>query len=140
VTTEVLDNFLKLLVDLRIIDRPRANSGKRLASFIDAVLLNEPTGGLVGETETNKEDGTRENLQSKRHAPLAWVGVGHVQRGAVIYEERKADTSDVEQLHAADATTSDLLVGIFSDVSRDDSTRRTAARDRCQLPERMWFG
>jgi hypothetical protein len=48
-----------------------------------------------------------------------------VQRGAVIYEERKADTSDVEQLHAADATTSDLLVGIFSDVSRDDSTRQS---------------
>lgn len=120
--TEVLDNLLKLLVNFRIIDRPRANSGKRLTSLIDAVLLDKPAGRFVGEAETDKKDRTGEDLQSERHAPLAWVGAGHVQRGAVVDEEGETDARDVEQLHAADAAASDLLVGILTNVRRDDST------------------
>lgn len=127
-STEILNNLLELLVDLRVINGPRSDSGKSLASLVDAVLLNEPAGRFVGEAETDEEDGAGKYLQSKRHAPLACVRVGHVQRGSVVDEEGETDAGDVEELHATDAAASDFLVGILADVGGDDSTRQSDSK------------
>lgn len=42
VSTEVLDDVVELLSDLRVVDWLRTDSGECLAGFFNAVLLNKP--------------------------------------------------------------------------------------------------
>lgn len=122
VAIEVSNDVVELLHDLRVVGGLATDVSKRLGGLSDTVLLNEPAGALVHENDTSEENNAREHLQSEGNAPLGRViAAGDVEVDSVVDEERQTDTSNVEELHAANATSSDFLWCVLRDVCRYNS-------------------
>ena len=117
VAIEVSNDVVEFLNNIWVLSRLAPDVSKCLSSVGDAVLLNKPTRTLVHENNAGQKDHTREHLQGKGHTPLGGVvAAGDIEIDAVVDEERQTNTGDVEQLHATNTSSSNLLRCVLRDV------------------------
>lgn len=125
VPMEVLHNLIKFLVDVDIVFSFRPDMSKRLSRIGDPVLLHQPSRRLILEEDADEKQHAGKHLQRKGYPPLCGVQAGDRFGDAVVDEVTEHDTSDIEELHASDATTTDLLVRILADIRRDNGGDQT---------------
>jgi len=136
------NDLSKLVLNEFRVDSLATNAGECLGGLVELSLLDEETGGVGEEEETNTKDDSPKKLDSDRDTVRARVAAA---LGGVNDAVGEQDTDGDAELVATDDSTTDLLGGDLGHVENDDAGNETDTKTSNETTtkfvecEQCWF-